>query len=79
MSNKLDLKNLRAFRLSLNLNQEQFWTPLNVTQSGGSRYESGRKIPGPLQHLLVLVYGTEKDSQTLLAALRTTTPAPTAE
>jgi len=41
-----------------------------VTQSGGSRYESGRAIPRTVQLLLHLAYGTEKQSQDLLAAIR---------
>lgn len=39
------------------LNQAQFWAPLGVTQSGGSRYESGRAIPKPIRLLLAIAYG----------------------
>ena len=39
------------------LNQAQFWAPLGVTQSGGSRYESGRAIPKPVRLLLAIAYG----------------------
>ncbi len=39
------------------LNQLQFWAPLGVTQSGGSRYESGRSIPKPVRLLLAIAYG----------------------
>lgn len=39
------------------LNQLQFWAPLGVTQSGGSRYESGRTIPKPVRLLLSIAYG----------------------
>jgi hypothetical protein len=33
-----------------------FWSKLGVTQSGGSRYESGRSMPKPVRELLRLVY-----------------------
>ena len=46
----------RAIRRKLGLNQQQFWSQLGVTQSGGSRYESGRNMPRPVQHLLRLVH-----------------------
>jgi hypothetical protein len=32
-----------------------------VTQSGGSRYESGRNMPRPVQHLLRLVHIEQVD------------------
>ena len=38
------------------LNQSDFWRPLGVTQSGGSRYESGRSIPAPTRKLVCLMY-----------------------
>ena len=31
------ISKLKAQRLNLGLNQAQFWTPLGITQSGGSR------------------------------------------
>ena len=34
-------------RRKLQLNQRDFWAPFQTTQSGGSRYESGREIPAP--------------------------------
>ena len=46
----------REIRRKLGMNQQQFWSPLGVTQSGGSRYESGRNMPRPVQHLLRLVH-----------------------
>lgn len=36
------------------LNQSEYWKRFGVTQSGGSRYESGRNIPRPLAILLWL-------------------------
>jgi len=46
----------REIRRKLGMNQQQFWSKLGVTQSGGSRYESGRNMPRPVQHLLRLVH-----------------------
>src|SRR5262249_13025389 len=43
------------------LNQEQFWTQIGVTQSGGSRYESGREMPKPVRELLRLVHVEQID------------------
>ena len=45
----------REIRRKLGLNQ-QFWSTLGVTQSGGSRYESGRNMPKPVRELLRLVH-----------------------
>lgn len=47
----------KTLRRKLALNQTQFWSPLGVTQSGGSRYESGRALPKPVRMLLSLAYG----------------------
>ncbi|HEY8857276.1 MAG TPA: helix-turn-helix domain-containing protein [Rugosibacter sp.] len=45
-----------AIRQKLGLNQQQFWARLGVTQSGGSRYENGRRMPRPVQQLVHLMY-----------------------
>ncbi|MCQ4142813.1 DNA-binding transcriptional regulator [Vogesella sp. AC12] len=37
--------NYRDMRKSMGLNQQEFWSQVWVTQSGGSRYESGRAAP----------------------------------
>lgn len=46
----------RALRLQLDLNQQEFWSAIGVTQSGGSRYENDRRIPKPVMELLRLRY-----------------------
>ena len=46
----------REVRQKLGLNQQEFWTKIGVTQSGGSRYESGRTMPKPVRELLRLVH-----------------------
>ena len=48
--------NPREIRRSLGMNQQEFWTRIGVTQSGGSRYESGRTMPRPVRELLRLVH-----------------------
>ena len=50
------IQNPRAIRDKLNLNQTEFWAAIGITQSGGSRYESGRSIPRSVRELLRLVY-----------------------
>ena len=52
------------------LNQTEFWRRVGVGQSAGSRYESGRNIPRPVQMLLRIAYGTKAQSQQQTAALR---------
>jgi transcriptional regulator with XRE-family HTH domain len=52
---------VREIRRKLGMNQSQFWSKIGVTQSGGSRYESGRNIPRPVQALLRLVHIEQVD------------------
>lgn len=59
----MDKIDTREIRRKLGLNQQQFWSKLGVTQSGGSRYESGRNMPRPVQHLLRLVHVEQIDIQ----------------
>jgi transcriptional regulator with XRE-family HTH domain len=51
----------REIRQRLGLNQDEFWTKIGVTQSGGSRYESGRDMPKPVRELLRLVHVEQID------------------
>lgn len=48
------LADIRTFRRNSGMNQTQFWSMFGMTQSAGSRFESGRNIPEPLAVLLVL-------------------------
>ncbi|MCX7170325.1 MAG: transcriptional regulator [Proteobacteria bacterium] len=52
----VDKIDAREIRRKMGINQQQFWSKLGVTQSGGSRYESGRNMPRPVQQLLRLVH-----------------------
>ncbi len=62
--------NFKAVRDSLGLGQAAFWKRVFVTQSGGSRYESGRNIPASIRALIILVFGTEHHARQQLEALR---------
>ncbi|MDR0587888.1 MAG: hypothetical protein LBG61_02785 [Burkholderiales bacterium] len=71
MSLSVEQSNLKRLRQELGLNQSQFWTPLGVTQSGGSRYEQAdRVVPKPILLLLTIAYGSQKESDALIDALR---------
>jgi transcriptional regulator with XRE-family HTH domain len=50
------ISNPREIRKRLKINQSEFWSKIGVTQSGGSRYESGRALPRPVRELVRLVY-----------------------
>ena len=56
MSTKLPAIDPRQLRRQLGMNQSEFWKRIDVTQSGGSRYESGRPMPKPVRRLLGVVY-----------------------
>ena len=51
---KLELSNIQEHRRKLDMNQSEFWSRYGVTQSGGSRYESGRNMPLPTAILIYL-------------------------
>lgn len=51
---KFDITDIAEHRKKLGVNQQTFWSSLGVTQSGGSRYESGRGLPKPVAVLLTL-------------------------
>ena len=50
------IENVRALRNSMGFNQSDFWSTVGVTQSGGSRYESGRSIPKAVCELIRIVH-----------------------
>ncbi len=62
--------NPRDIREKLGLNQQKFWSKVGVTQSGGSRYESGRNVPKSVQTLLTIAHGTEVQARTVVEQLR---------
>lgn len=56
---------VREIRRKLGMNQSQFWSKIGVTQSGGSRYESGRNMPKPVRELLRLVHVEQIDIKSI--------------
>ena len=67
---KLDFSDIANARKKEGINQKDFWTRYGVTQSGGSRYESGRNIPKPLMILLWLHRSGKVTDQDLAQALK---------
>lgn len=61
---------IREFRTKRLMNQSEFWNRVGVTQSGGSRYESGRNVPMPVRILLAVTYATDGQSAKTVEALR---------
>ena len=73
---------LRDIRRRLGLNQHEFWSKIGVTQSGGSRYETGRTMPAPVRELLRLVHiegidlaRVKGEHFAIASRLRTTNPS----
>jgi hypothetical protein len=56
MGVKMSVINPRETREKLGMNQQMFWPIFRITQSGGSRYECGRPMPGPLKELWNLTF-----------------------
>lgn len=56
---KIDARFALELRIVTNLNQRDFWGLVGVTQSGGSRYESGRTIPLAVKALVATVFQNE--------------------
>lgn len=59
------IQNPREIRTRLGMNQQEFWGRIGVTQSGGSRYESGRNMPKPVRELLRVVHMDQIDLKKL--------------
>jgi transcriptional regulator with XRE-family HTH domain len=68
--NKLDFSNIADDRKKHGFNQSEFWKRYGVTQSGGSRYESGRNIPKSLAILLWLHRSGKISDKDLADALK---------
>lgn len=50
------IENVREMRKKLGLTQSEFWNAVGVTQSCGSRYESGRDICKAISELIRIVH-----------------------
>lgn len=75
------ISNPREIRRQLGMNQQEFWSRIGVTQSGGSRYESGRNMPRPVRELFRLVHVEQvdlervrRDDLEIIAYLKATHP-----
>ena len=64
------IRNYRELRRKMNISQSEFWSRIGVTQSGGSRYETTRRVPKPTQTVINLAYSSAKTALETLAALR---------
>lgn len=53
-SDALHANELKRFRISRRESQEKFWGRFGVTQSSGSRFETGLGIPAPVAILVKL-------------------------
>lgn len=60
-------RDYRAMRKAMGLNQMQFWGEVKVTQSGGSRYESGRQAPAQVDELVRLRHELGIDTSLITA------------
>jgi len=54
LSHKARPHELRRLRIAKRESQEKFWSRFGVTQSSGSRFETGLAIPAPVAILLRL-------------------------
>lgn len=52
----IEISNPGEIRRKLGLIQSDFWSKVGVSQSVGSRYESGRNMPLPVRGLVRLVH-----------------------
>ena len=75
---KIAMARLKAFkpdsitdsRKKSGMNQQAYWSRFGVTQSGGSRYETGRDIPTPTSMLIWLLETGRISDQDLADALK---------
>lgn len=66
----IDANALVGSRRSARMNQTDYWQRFGVTQSGGSRYESGRLIPTPTAMLIWLRESGRIDDKDLVEAAK---------
>lgn len=65
---RLNLSDVKAYRLARAESQTVFWGRFLVTQSSGSRYEQGAKIP-PTLGMLIAGWADDLISESQLAIL----------
>ncbi len=69
------IKNYRELRRKMDISQSEFWNRIGITQSGGSRYETMRRVPKTTQTVIDLTYGPLNAAVERLAAMRGITVA----
>lgn len=70
--------NYRKHRNSLGLDQREYWGRIGLTQSTGSRYETGRTPHKTIRMLHTLAYGKEREITRTLKSLGVALPQPQA-
>jgi len=63
-------ESIKTYRDKHQLTQTEFWKRVAVSQSCGSRYEGGRRIPLQILYLLHFAYGTAHQAGLLQEWLR---------
>jgi hypothetical protein len=63
----LSISDLKKYRIGKRESQEKFWGRFGVTQSSGSRFETGLAIPAPVALLLKLYVDGKLSDGDLLA------------
>ncbi len=61
---------VKEIRKKLMMNQQNFWSEVGVTQSGGSRYENGRVMPKPVRAMVRILYAMYKSGEQGQAIMR---------
>jgi len=57
-------------RKSTGMTQDKFWNRIGISQSGGSRYEGGRRVPGAVRSCLLIAHGDAKQAADEYGRLR---------
>lgn len=62
-----------AARKALGLSQSEFWTPIGIKQSTGSRHEDGQRVRGlsaPVRFCVNVRYGSDEQAEAAFKRLR---------
>lgn len=51
-----NIPDLLALRRARGISQTEFWSKVGVSQSCGSRFENGRRMPTPIGRLIDIIY-----------------------
>lgn len=67
---KLSFSSVKELRQSLKMNQTDFWKLVNITQSGGSRFEAGMNMSYSVHCLLYLIVTKQVTDKQLKQAMK---------